>query len=159
MAHYTMVDNSELCPGNERILKIYYGLADQFVDKYSSKQSVTITVPRNATKWEGHAAVETLRLDLQGTHNGYANIQAQFGTGHENCGKGGSYGGVMMCCDVPFSRDELKEALKRSFESKAPALCQMDADRNEEVVENVAHSKGKKTKFGKDPWTPGTTYT
>lgn len=100
-----------------------------------------------------------MRLDLQGTQNGYANFQAQYGTGHENCKKGGSYGGVMMCCGVPFTRDEFKEALRRSFGSGANQLCQMDPDTVVEVREKIVQSKGMKTKPGKTPWTPDTTYT
>jgi hypothetical protein len=67
-------------------------------------------------------------------------------------------GACLMCCGVPFTKDEFKNGLRRSFQSNASQLCQMDPDTVEEVREKIAESKGMKTKPGKKPWTEGATY-
>ena len=160
MARYTLVANSSLCPGNSTAFRKYYALVDVFVDKYNGEGGGnTLTIPNGHGKLEDYAVdedVNTMRLDLQGTESGYANFQAQFGTGHENCKKGGSMGGILMCCGVPFTKAEMKEGLRRSFSADGSFLCKLDPDGDVEVKEKVKQSKvPTKTKPGKKPWQPG----
>jgi hypothetical protein len=128
-----------------------------FAKKYGT-DATRITIPSNAPKWEGHVAQGTYRLDLQGTESGYGNIQAQFGKGHENCNKGGSYGGILMLCNTPFTVAEVQEALAMSLATKGTSLVQMTADTPVAVVAEQVSDKRMKTKPGKKPWTPGTEY-
>ena len=156
MAKFTEVSNSKLCPGVTKTLKDWYVDAVQdFASKYANKS--TITIPANCEKWEGHVKNGNDRLDLQGSENGYGNIQAQFGTGHTSCKKGGSYGGVLLACGVPFSIGDVQTALLQSLNSNGKKLVQLDVD--EKPVDIVPPAnKASKTKPGKKPWTPDTTY-
>jgi len=109
MARLTNVPNSKLCKGVKKtLIETYVGFVPTFATKYANK--TTITIPSGAAKWEGHVAEGNTRLDLQGADNGYGNIQAQFGKGHESCAKGGSYGGVLIVCDTPFSIADVQAA-------------------------------------------------
>src|SRR4029079_19097021 len=116
MARLTNVPNSKLCKGVKKtLIETYVGFVPTFATKYANK--TTITIPSGAAKWQGHVAEGNTRLDLQGADNGYGNIQAQFGKGHESCAKGGSYGGVLIVCDTPFSIADVQAALRQSLES------------------------------------------
>lgn len=157
MAKLTLVANSGLCPGVKKDqIELYLGFVPVFAKKYGTDPT-RITIPSGAGKWEGHVAKGTYRLDLQGTESGYANIQAQFGTGHENCSKGGSYGGLLMLCNTPFTVEEVQRALAMSLGTKGTSLVQMVLDDTPEAATPVA-DKRMKTKPGKKPWTPDIEY-
>ena len=94
---------------------------------------------------------------MQGTESGYGNIQAQFGTGHGNCKVGGSYGGVLLLCNTPFTVEEVIEALTMSLASNGKSLVQMTLDAPAAAAAPAA-DKRMKTKPGKKAWTPETDY-
>jgi hypothetical protein len=157
MAKFTDVPNDKLCPGCTKTIKKWYiDHVEDFATKYANK--TTITIPSNAAKWEGHVADGTTRLDLQGADGGYGNIQAQWGTGHDKkCSKGGSYGGVMLVCDTPFSIADVQTALAQSLDSGGKLLVRLDID--DQPIDIVPPSNNKmKTKAGKKAWTPDTVY-
>lgn len=156
MARFTDVPNGKLCPNiKKNMIQTYLDFVEDFAKKYANK--TTITIPSNAAKWEGHVSQGTYRLDLQGADNGYGNIQAQFGVGHENCNKGGSYGGVLLVCDTPFSIADVQTALERSLRSGGRNLVRIDVDA--QPVDIVPPTnKASKTKPGKKAWQPGDTY-
>ena len=157
MAKLTLVANSGLCPGVKKDqVAMYLEFVADFARKYGT-DSTRITIPSGAAKWEGHVATGTYRLDLQGTDNGYGNIQAQFGKGHGNCKLGGSYGGILMLCNTPFTVDEVQRALAMSLASNGKSLVQMLLD-DTPAAATPAVDKRMKTKPGKTPWTPGTEY-
>jgi hypothetical protein len=153
MARFTDVANSSLCPIKNNLIQTYIDFVEVFATKYANK--TTITIPSNAAKWEGHVSEGTYRLDLQGAEGGYGNIQAQFGVGHKNCKEGGSYGGVRLVCDTPFSIADVQTGLERSLRT-GNLLVQLDID--DQPIDIVPPSKASKNKPGKKPWTPGTTY-
>jgi len=157
MAKFTEVPNTSLCPGcNKSIRDWYIDAVEEFADKYGKGSKSTITIPTGYEKWEGHVVSGTYRLDLQDGEHGYANIQAQFGLGHSNCKKGGSYGGVLMVCDTPFSIADVQTALTKSL-VKGMTLIQLDVDDKPlDIVPKV--NKSQKTKPGKKDWTPDTVY-
>ncbi|HTJ30282.1 MAG TPA: hypothetical protein VL346_07265 [Acidobacteriaceae bacterium] len=159
MARFTVVPNGKLCPNvKSTLVEWYVDSVEDFADKYANR--TTITIPNNAAKWEGHVANGTYRLDLQGAERGYGNIQAQFGKGHENCNKGGSYGGVLIVCDTPFSIADIQTALRMSLQSGGKSLVQVDIDAAPVDITppKVKVNKASKTKPGKEPWTPGKKY-
>ena len=157
MAKLTLVANSGLCPGVKKDqVAMYLEFVADFARKYGT-DSTRITIPSGAAKWEGHVATGTYRLDLQGTDNGYGNIQAQFGKGHGNCKLGGSYGGILMLCNTPFTVEEVQGALALSLESNGTSLVQMLLD-DTPAAATAAVDKRMKTKPGKKAWTPGTEY-
>ena len=157
MAKLTLVANSGLCSGvNKAQIQVYLEFVTEFAKKYGTDLT-RITIPSNAPKWEGFVKKGTYRLDLQGTESGFGNIQAQFGTGHENCNKGGSYGGVLMLCNTPFTVEEVQEALRMSLATKGTSLVQMALEA-EAPAAATAVDKRMKTKPGKEPWTKGTKY-
>jgi hypothetical protein len=156
MAKLTLVANSGLCPDVKKsLVEMYLEFVPEFARKYGS-DSTRITIPSNAAKWEGHVARGNYRLDLQGAESGFGNIQAQFGKGHENCSKGGSYGGVLLLCNTPFTVEEVQEALAMSLATKGKSLVQVSLE-TANVAEKVG-DKRMKTKPGKAQWTPDTTY-
>jgi len=155
MARFTNVPNGKLCKNvKSKLIEWYVDSVADFATKYANK--TTITIPNNAAKWEGHVANGSYRLDLQGSERGYGNIQAQFGVGHKNCNEGGSYGGVLIVCDTPFSIADIQTALRQSLESGGTNLVQVDLDAA--PIDITPPSKASKTKPGKQPWTPGTQY-
>jgi hypothetical protein len=157
MARLTLVANSGLCPDVKKaLIEMYLEFVPQFAKKYGT-DATRITIPSDAAKWEGHVAKGNYRLDLQGTANGFGNLQAQFGTGHENCSKGGSYGGVLMLCNTPFTVEEVQEALGMSLATKGKSLVQMALD-TEPAAAAAAVDNRRKTKPGKKEWTPDTQY-
>ena len=157
MATLTLVPNSGLCPGVTRSLtQAYIEFVEEFARKYGTDRT-RITIPSNAAKWEGHVADGTNRLDLQGADGGFGNIQAQFGKGHENCKTGGSYGGVLLLCNTPFTVAEVQAALAMSLASRGTALVRMSPDALPAAAEPVVDTRVK-TKPGKQPWTPDTKY-
>ena len=156
MAKLTLVANSGLCKNVPKsLVTMYLEFVAEFAKKYG-KDSTRITIPSNAAKWEGHVASGNYRLDLQGAESGFGNIQAQFGKGHENCSKGGSYGGVLLLCDTPFTVEEVQEGLAMSLATKGTSLVQVSLDTEPAAVRTV--DKRMKTKPGKAQWTPDTTY-
>ncbi len=157
MATLTLIANSGLCPGvTKSQTQAYIEFVGQFAKKYGT-DSTRITIPSNAPKWEGHVAEGTYRLDLQGTESGFGNIQAQFGKGHENCSKGGSYGGVLLLCNTPFTVAEVEAGLAMSLATKGTSLVRMNPDALPAAAEPVVDTRVK-TKPGKQPWTPDTKY-
>jgi hypothetical protein len=156
MAKMTDVPNSKLCKNiKKNMIQTYVDFVETFATRYANQ--TTITIPTGAAKWEGHVAQGSYRLDLQGADGGYGNIQAQFGVGHENCSKGGSYGGVMLVCDTPFSIADVQTALARSLGSGGIMLVRLDVD--DQPIDIVPPSnKAMKTKPGKKAWTPDTVY-
>lgn len=155
MAKMTNVPNSKLCQGIVKtMIETYVGFVDDFATKYANR--TTITIPNNAEKWEGHVAINTNRLDLQGAENGYGNLQAQWGRGHDTkCKIGGSYGGVLLVCNTPFSIADVQTALRRSLQSGGTFLVRLDIDDAPIDIVPPKH-KAQKTKTGKEPWTPNT---
>lgn len=157
MARLTLVANSGLCPGvTKGLTKMYLDFVEVFAKRYGTDPT-RITIPSNAAKWEGHVADGRNRLDLQGADDGYGNIQAQFGTGHKNCKEGGSYGGVLLLCNTPFTVEEVQEALAMSLASNGTSLVQMALD-TEPAAAAAAVDNRRKTKPGKKEWTPDTQY-
>ncbi len=157
MAKFTDVPNSKLCPNCSKTLKTWYvDHVEEFATKYANK--TTIMFPSDAAKWEGHVADGTTRLDFQGAEGGYGNIQAQWGTGHDKkCSKGGSYGGVLLVCNTPFSIADVQTALRQSLDSGGKNLVRLDVD--DQPIDIVPPSNNKmKTKPGKKEWTPDTVY-
>jgi hypothetical protein len=155
MARFTNVANSSLCPIKTNLIDMYLDFVAEFATKYANR--TTITIPNDAAKWEGHVAQDTYRLDLQGADGGYGNLQAQFGVGHKNCKTGGSYGGVRLVCNTPFSIADVRIGLERSLRSGGLRLVQLDPDDQPiEIVPPV--NKASKTKPGKKAWQPGDTY-
>lgn len=155
MAKFTDVPNSNLCPGiKTKDIDKYVDFVEVFAKKYANK--TTITIPNDAAKWEGHVAEGSDRLDLQGAEKGYGNIQAQYGKGHGNCKTGGSYGGVLLVCNTPFSIADVQAALRQSLESNGKNLVRLDVD--DQPIDIVPPSNRSKTKPGKKPWTQDTTY-
>lgn len=156
MAKFTDVANGGLCPGvTKTLIATYIGFVQEFSEKYANTPGL-INIPGGAAKWEGHVAEGTTRLDLQGAENGYGNLQAQFGKGHESCKKGGSYGGVLLACGTPFSVADIETALNRSLGSKGTILVRLDVDA--QPIQATLPDKTKKTKAGKAAWTPDTVY-
>jgi len=156
MARFTQEPNGKLCAGVTKTKSAWYvEMVETFATKYANK--TTITIPANAAKWEGHVKNGNDRLDLQGADGGYGNIQAQFGTGHENCSKGGSYGGVRLACNTPFSIADVQTALRSSLGSGGMFLVRLDVDEQPVDIQPPSN-KAQKTKPGKKAWTPGTVY-
>ena len=124
--------NNKLCAGNSAIKKkVINELLEEVLEKFATPDAANINVPVNHAKWEGHvvdsSVTANLRVDMQGVSaDGYANWQAQFGTGHANCNKGGSYAGVLMKAGQTFTLAEFQEAFRRSFASGATQLCRLD---------------------------------
>jgi broad specificity polyphosphatase/5'/3'-nucleotidase SurE len=124
--------NNKLCAGNAAIKKkVINDMLEEVLEKWGNPDAANINVPLNSAKWEGHVVDESLtaslRVDMQGVSaDGYANWQAQFGKGHANCNKGGSYAGVLMRAGQTFTLAEFQEAFKRSFASGATQLCRLD---------------------------------
>ncbi len=157
MATLTPVASSGLCPGvTKSQIRRYLDFVPEFAKKYGTDPT-RITILSGASKWEGHVAEGTSRLDLQGAESGYGNIQAQFGTGHKTCKEGGSYGGVLLLCNTPFTVEEVTEALRMSLESGGASLVQMTLEAPAAAAA-PAVDKRMKTKPGKKAWTPGTEY-
>jgi hypothetical protein len=106
-------------------------MLSEVLEKFANPNAASINVPMGQAKWEGHVVdnsiVKSLRIDMQGVENNYANWQAQFGVGHDkNCSKGGSYGGVLMRAGTTFTLADFQEAFRQSFATGGNSLCRLD---------------------------------